>query len=151
MELTIDSLADSLRRFSEYLQRTGSRLFTEAFRINQVRTLSVQQLRYLEVIEGKPGVTPAELAAAFGVRKPTVSNMIGQLESRGLLKCESDQGDRRVKRLHPTEVTIRIFERRRRMYLELAEHIQGKLSESEIRQMVRLLLKAADGLGAGDE
>ena len=151
MELTTADLATSLRVFSEYLQRTGGRLFTEAFRIHQIRTLSVQQLRYLEVIEGNPGVKPADLATVFGVARPTVSNIIAQLESRGLVHSEPDPDDRRVKRLGPTAVTSRIFEQRRGMYVELARHIETKLTGSEIRRLADLLSKAADGLENGDE
>ena len=140
-------LADTLRLFAEYLQKTGSSLFAEAFRIHGVRTLSVQQLRYLEVIEGNPGVSPAELAKKFEVAKPTISNMVAALEGRGLIRAETDSEDRRVKRLWPTTVTSQIFRRRREMYVELAKHIDEKLTQSEIRQMVRLLTKAAHGLG----
>jgi DNA-binding MarR family transcriptional regulator len=150
MELTISELADSLRRFSEYLQRVGSELFTEAFRIHSVSSLSVQQLRYLEVIEGQPGVTPAELAAAFEVRKPTVSNMVSQLENMGLVDGQTDQHDRRVKRLHPSGVASEIFERRRGMYAKLARHIEERLSNPERRELIRLMLKVASGLEAGD-
>jgi DNA-binding MarR family transcriptional regulator len=151
MELTISKLAFALRRFSEYLQRVGSELFAEAFRIHQVRSLSVQQLRYLEVIEANEGVTPAELATAFEVSKPTVSNILGQLESRGLIRARADQGDRRIRRLHPTEVTSDIFERRRGMYRTLAQHIETKLTVAEIEDMVALLVKAGDGLEGGNE
>ena len=142
MELTILSLSQSLHHFSEYLQHVGNELFNEAFRIHQIRNLSVQQLRYLEVIEGHEGITPTQLAEIFNVRKPTVSNIIGQLENRSLIRRQTGTRDRRVSKLYPTELTSKIFQQRRGMYIKLAQHIQSKLSPNEIEHMVKLLEKA---------
>jgi DNA-binding MarR family transcriptional regulator len=138
MELTITALAAQLRGFSEYLQRVGAELFREAFRTHGIKDLSVQQLRYLEIIEGKPGTSPRDLAAAFNVKKPTVSNVIERLEKLGLIRRETSPDDKRVCRLHPTETTEKIFKKRRSMYHKLAAHIAGRLSGSQIRNLVSL-------------
>lgn len=142
MELTI-ILSQNLQLFSEYLQNVGNELFTEAFSIHHVRNLSVQQLRYLEVIEGNKGITPTQLTEIFNVRKPTVSNIISQLESRDLIFRQADTLDKRVSKLYPTELSSNIFRMRRGMYIKLAEHIQSKLSPDEMNQMVMLLEKSA--------
>ena len=146
MELIGDTLSHELQLFSEYLQRVGGELFKEAFRVHQIRDLSVQQLRYLEVIEASDGVTPMELSRLFAVRKPTVSNLVGQLESKGLIHRERDGTDRRINRLYATGVTRSIFDRRRGMYRELAEHIKDRLTDEEVVKLVELFRKATDGL-----
>jgi DNA-binding MarR family transcriptional regulator len=138
MELTIKTLAAQIRTFSEYLQRVGSELFIEAYRTHGVKSLSIQQLRYLEVIEAKPGISPGELSKAFGVRKPTVSNIILQLEGSGLITKEKSGPDRRVFRLQPTDVTRRIFSKRRSMYAKLARHVMGKLNKPELESLMTL-------------
>jgi DNA-binding MarR family transcriptional regulator len=76
--------------------------------------------------------------------------MVSQLENMGLVDGQTDQHDRRVKRLHPSGVASEIFERRRGMYAKLARHIEERLSNPERRELIRLMLKVASGLEAGD-
>tara|TARA_B100000614_G_scaffold254276_1_gene269441 strand:- start:1490 stop:1945 length:456 start_codon:yes stop_codon:yes gene_type:complete len=147
MELIIHELAVHLERFAEHLQDVGGELFRDAFRTHQIRELTVQQLRYLEVVEANPGLTPGDLAAAFQVKKPTVSNIVRQLERDGLIHRENDAIDRRVYRIHPTEVSIDIFRKRREMYTNLAEHIGTRLTHDELVDLERLLRKASTETG----
>jgi DNA-binding MarR family transcriptional regulator len=141
MKLTINQLGQKIRNFSEYLQRAGAALFEEAFKIQGVRNLSVMQLRYLELIEGNPGISPGNLASIFSVKKPTVTNVISQLERDGLIERERGGDDKRVCFLHPTGTTKAIFKKRRGMYVMLASHIAGKLDKSEIGELLRLFDK----------
>ncbi len=141
MELTIKELAEQLRGFAEYLQRVGAELFDEAFKTEGVKGLSLLQLRYLELIEGKPGISPGELTGLFNVKKPTVTNIINNLEHGGLLRREKSADDGRVCRLHPTVRTVKIFAKRRGMYDALALHVAGKLDTPEIKSLVRLFRK----------
>ena len=134
-------LAGQLRTFSEYLQEVGSELFREAFKAQGVANLSLQQLRYLELIEGKPGMLPGELAARFAVTRPTVSNILRRLEQQGLIRREKSPGDGRSWLLHPTERTRRIFEKRRGMYDKLAAHVMEKLSGAESDALTSLFGK----------
>jgi DNA-binding MarR family transcriptional regulator len=141
MELTIKALADNIRGFSEYLQRVGAELFSEAFKTQGIKELSLLQLRYLELIEGNPGLSPGALATHFIVKKPTVTNVISQLERSGLIHKERDTEDKRVYCLYPTETTKAIFEKRRGMYVLLASHIAGKLDTAEVGELIRLFGK----------
>jgi DNA-binding MarR family transcriptional regulator len=141
MKLTIKELTLQLRGFSEYLQRVGAELFQEAFRTQGIQNLTVQHLRYLELIEGSPGLSPGDLAETFKVTKPTVSNIIRRLEQQGLIEKENGVDDRRTWLLSPTERTRRIFEKRRDMYGKLAAHVTRALSEKEARQLVKLFGK----------
>jgi DNA-binding MarR family transcriptional regulator len=143
MELTINQLGRKIRLFSEYLQRVGAVLFEEAFKIQGIKNLSVMQLRYLELIEGNPGISPGDLASAFNVKKPTVTAVISQLERNGLIERERGSDDKRVCFLRPTETTKAIFEKRRNMYGMLAAHVAVKLNESEIAELVRMFDKIA--------
>lgn len=139
MKLTTKTLAARLRTFSEYLQHVGSRLFEEAFKTQGVKRLSIQQLRYLELIESGPGITPGELARAFAVRKPTVSNVIIQLQRSGLVSRTRSENDARVYRLFPTEGTRQIFQKRRGMYEKLAKHVEKRLDEGQMETLVFLM------------
>jgi DNA-binding MarR family transcriptional regulator len=142
---TFPPLAVHLRGFSEYLQRVGAELFREAFRVHGLPSLSIQQLAYLEVIEGGSGVTPGQLAARFGVRKPTVTSIVARLEHAGLVSREQSASDRRAFLLRPTRTARAVFQRRRGMYAKLAAHITGRLEAAEVGELVRLMDKIAVG------
>ncbi len=149
MKLTI-SLADQLRAFAEYLQKTGAELFEEAYKVQGMRKLSIQQLRYLEVIDTAPGITPGELTARFGVAKPTVSSVIRQLEKAGLIVREKGGKDARVSRLQPSPRAHAVFEMRRGMYGKLARHIQGRLDRTKVELLAALMDEVVKGgLGNG--
>jgi DNA-binding MarR family transcriptional regulator len=141
MKLTI--LAAQIRAFSEYLQGVGAELFIEAYRTYGVKGLSIQQLRYLEIIEGKRGVTPGDLALGFGVKKPTVTRIVKDLERLGLIRRERSGDDKRVSNLYPTGRAIGIFSKRRGMYLKLASHVSARLSGAELRTLSSLFGKIA--------
>jgi DNA-binding MarR family transcriptional regulator len=141
MELTLQLLTTQLQSFAEYLQRVGAEIFIEAFKTYGIKNLSVQQLRYLEMIETKPGVSPGELAKAFQVKKPTVSNIIMPLERYRLIKRQRSTTDKRVCFLYPTKRTIEVFQKRRNIYFKLANHIMNRLNESETNSLLILFNK----------
>jgi DNA-binding MarR family transcriptional regulator len=150
MELTTKALAAHVRTFSEYLQKVGSALFEEAFKVRGVKRLSIQQLRYLELIEACPGITPGDLAKRFAVTKPTVSNVILALERLDLISKKNSDSDARVYKLYPREEARRIFEKRRGMYVKLARHIQGRLDRAGLESLVSLFEAITKG-GLDDE
>jgi DNA-binding MarR family transcriptional regulator len=141
MELTIINLSIQLREFAEYLQKTGNELFAVALKTEGLKDLSITQLRYLELIEGNPGMSPGTLARIFSVRKPTVANQLARLEELGLITRERAGSDKRVFRLIPTERTKGIFEKRREMYGKLAVHVAGRLDAAELAELSRLFGK----------
>jgi MarR family transcriptional regulator for hemolysin len=141
MKLTISTLAGQLRSFSEYLQRVGADLFREAFRVHGISSLTLLQLRYLEMIEARPGMTPGDLAESFQVRKPTVSNILRQLEQQALITREKGGNDGRVCRLFATDRTRAVFAKRRGMYSLLARRIGKKLTQSEMKALMLLFTK----------
>lgn len=141
MKLTINTLAGQLRTFSEYLQQVGADLFREAFRVHGISSLTLLQLRYLEMIEARPGMTPGDLADSFQVRKPTVSNILRQLEQQVLIRREKGGNDGRVCRLFATDRTRGIFAKRRGMYSLLARRIGKRLTQSEMRALTLLFTK----------
>ncbi len=139
MKLTIKALAGHLQLFSEYLQKVGSGLFQEAFKVQGVKKLSLQQLRYMEVIESSPGITPGDLAKMFAVTKPTVSNIVRQLERSGLIARTRSKDDARVSMLQASETAHAVFEKRRGMYATLARHIETTLDQGQVESLVSLL------------
>jgi len=71
--------------------------------------LTMQQVRVLSHITRDPGITGHELGDRLGVSAPTMSGLIDRLVEKGLVTRVDDTGDRRVRRLHATEVGLDVI------------------------------------------
>jgi DNA-binding MarR family transcriptional regulator len=71
--------------------------------------LTMQQVRVLSHITKDPGITGHELGDRLGVSAPTASGLIDRLVEKGLVTRVDDSEDRRVRRLHPTELGIDVI------------------------------------------
>lgn len=66
--------------------------------------LTVQQLRVLNLVATEPGLTSQDLARQLAVSAPTASGLVDRLEEKGVLERRRDPDDRRLRRLHLTEL-----------------------------------------------
>ena len=66
--------------------------------------LTMQQMRVLGHVTKTPGIAGHELGERLGVSAPTASGLIDRLVEKGLITRVDDPSDRRVRRLHPTEL-----------------------------------------------
>jgi len=62
--------------------------------------LTSVQFAALAVIDARPGLDQATLAAAISYDRVTIGGVIDRLEAKGLVRREVDRGDRRSRRLH---------------------------------------------------
>jgi DNA-binding MarR family transcriptional regulator len=67
----------------------------------------------LVTIERRGSITLGQLAASERVTPPSVTRMVATLESLGLLRRETDPGDRRVARVSLTAAGLRVVQRSR--------------------------------------
>jgi DNA-binding MarR family transcriptional regulator len=72
--------------------------------------LTPSMLSALSTIERSGPITLSELAAAERVRPPTITTIVGRLESAGLVNREIDPSDRRVSRVSLSPRGIRLIE-----------------------------------------
>lgn len=66
--------------------------------------LTVQQLRVLNLVASEPGLSSQDLAKQLAVSAPTASGLVDRLEEKGVLERRRDPDDRRLRRLHLTEL-----------------------------------------------
>jgi len=69
----------------------------------QTPDLSVSEMSVLANLEARPGSSPADLAAAEGIRPPSITRKVKALRARGLIEPEPHPGDRRRTRLTVTD------------------------------------------------
>jgi DNA-binding MarR family transcriptional regulator len=95
----VAGLADDLYDVIGLLRRRSRRLVGAPL---PELALSGAQLELLRVVRRNPGITVAESARVLGLAANTVSTLVGQLLTLGVLVRERDESDRRVARLDLT-------------------------------------------------
>ncbi len=94
-----DDLLDAIAALRRQLRRSAGRPWP-------VEELTAAQIELLRVVRRRPAVSVAEAAEELGVAANTVSTLVGQLTSLGLLTRAKDGSDRRVARLSLTESAL---------------------------------------------
>ncbi|SNR30803.1 MarR family winged helix-turn-helix transcriptional regulator [Blastococcus mobilis] len=83
--------------------------------------------------------TQADLAAAIGVRQPTLTHHLDALERAGLVTREREVANRRVQRVTVTESGQALFLRLRRAAASFDGRLRAGLDDSDVAELRRLL------------
>jgi MarR family transcriptional regulator for hemolysin len=83
--------------------------------------------------------TQGELAAAMGIRQPTLSHHLEGLERAGLIRRERPAGNRRVQQVALTDAGEQLFLRLRRAAAAFDGRLQAGLDDDEVAELRRLL------------
>jgi MarR family transcriptional regulator, transcriptional regulator for hemolysin len=83
--------------------------------------------------------TQAELAAAIGVRQPTLTHHLDALERAGLVNREREAANRRVQRVTVTESGEHLFLRLRRAAASFDGRLRAGLDDGDVAELRRLL------------
>ena len=132
--------------------------------IERLHSACIHLLRGLRRVDDRTGLSPAalsalsvlvhvgprsnkDLAAAEGVRPPTMTRIVGDLEAAGLARRETDETDRRSVRIRATPAGRRRLERgrsRRVARLEAAVAALGPAERRALPRAVRLLERVVE-------
>jgi MarR family transcriptional regulator for hemolysin len=93
----------------------------------------------LQAVTTTDAATQGELAAAIGVRQPTLTHHLDGLERAGLVTRTRDPGNRRVQRIAVTEVGEGLFLRLRRAAAAFDGRLRAGLDDDDVRALRRLL------------
>lgn len=91
------------------------------------------------IMDGKEDITVSEIAAELGVTPPAVSRSLKSLESRGLIKRETNLINRRNTMVRLTEAGREFLEASRRQMDAVMEHVSEKMGEERKIQLYELL------------
>ena len=139
---------DSVTEMQKALRRVLKSLVFVGGPPSALAELPVSQLRCWYHIAEHEGLKMQEVSNALGIKLPALSQIVERLVRRGLIVRLTDDQDRRVVRLHLTEVT-------RAMHIEAkAEHTariaetSSRLSPRNVEQIIRGLNQLADAAEA---
>ncbi|SOD99381.1 MarR family winged helix-turn-helix transcriptional regulator [Blastococcus haudaquaticus] len=93
----------------------------------------------LRALTGGDHRTQAELAAAIGVRQPTLTHHLDAMERAGLVTREREDANRRVQRVTVTEPGQQLFLRLRRAAASFDGRLRAGLADADVAELRRLL------------
>jgi 4'-phosphopantetheinyl transferase len=99
--------------------------------------LTMQQVRVLDHIAKDPGIAGHELGERLGVSAPTASGLIDRLVEKGLIIRVDDLDDRRVRRLHPTELGLDVIRQMDSMFGRALGVVIQLLSMEDLELLLR--------------
>jgi MarR family transcriptional regulator for hemolysin len=118
-----------------------SRAFDDVLVAAGGSTPTWQVLRALSAGEHR---TQADLAAAVGVRQPTLTHHLDALERAGLVTREREDANRRVQRVTVTESGEHLFLRLRRAAASFDGRLRAGLGDADVTELRRLLGQLAE-------
>jgi DNA-binding MarR family transcriptional regulator len=127
---------------AERIHSAAIRLLRYVRRADVAAGVSAPQLSALSVLVFSGPQTMTRLASAEQVRLPTVSRLVADLESKGLVIRRSDPDDRRVSRVFPTKKGRTMLEESRKRRIARLVQALGHLSKTQLAA----LAAAADTL-----
>lgn len=99
--------------------------------------LTMQQVRVLGHVAKSPGITVHEIGESLGVSAPTASGLVDRLVEKDLIYRSDDPGDRRVRRLHPTEAGLDVIRQMDSMFGRALGVVIQMLSVDDLELIVR--------------
>lgn len=112
--------------------------------------LTMQQFRVLGHVLRQPGISGNELGSVLGVSAPTASGLVERLVEKGLITRIDDAGDRRIRRLHPTEAGLDVMRQMDSMFERALGAVLQVLSVDALDLLcrsARTMLDALDRVG----
>lgn len=142
-------LAEAIFTTTQALKSTG-RFCMEADRA--LRTMTFPRARVLSIMDDvKEGhVRMSDLAEALGVTARNITTIVDGLESEGMIARTPDPTDRRAILLALTPKGQECVAGVHAMQHSIAERFFAPLSVEERAELLRLLVKIWDNVGAGD-
>ncbi len=101
--------------------------------------LTQKQGATMELIDANPGVSQVDLAATLGTDRATMMAMVDRLESRGLLRRERSEADRRRQHLHLTEAGEAVLAEAKALIAEHEARFKARFTEAELDALVSAL------------
>lgn len=113
----------------------------------ELSTLTVQQLQYLQAIGALENPTVGGLAAYFGVTSPTATSIVNKIAALGYVEKRPSGLDGRSRHLLLTPRGKKILRIQEHAFRALADEIAQALTPKELADYHQLTRKVCDSLG----
>ena len=97
------------------------------------KTLSPLYHSYVIIISKKPGISQDELVKELCINKSNVARGIANLEKQGYVERKTDNEDKRILRVYPTEKMLKMLPIVRAVLKEWNQYLTDGIDDEEIR------------------
>jgi len=102
----------------------------------------------LRVLSSHEGISQRDLAEILHLSRPTVTTMLQRLEQHGLVERWDDEADQRLTRIRLTDTGRTQAATFQTSFAEYVDATMGAMSETDRRELARLLGVLADNTAA---
>lgn len=131
---TIDELNENLVEFFDRFTAWENSVIQQS-------SLTLAGAHAIEKLGQNGSMSMKELSKALGVTTGTITVTVDRLEKGGYALRDRSESDRRSYIIHLTEMGEKAFLDHHNHHLNLADEIAASLTESEVKQLVRILGK----------
>lgn len=136
-------------RIADALHSAAIHFLRRVAREDEASGISPARLSALSVVAYAGPLTLGELAAAEGVKPPTMTKIVAGLEEDGLVRRTARADDRRVTDVRPTARGRRVLDRARARRLALVRSGLAPLSRADLAALERAAA-LLEGIAAAD-
>lgn len=138
-----------MERIMKYINRVYRASIIDRTEAFEDEDLFGTQLSYILQVVRNPGLSQDALAKSLFVNKSSVTRQINSLEKAGYVRRETDEEDRRAKKIYPTERALAIYPEIMAYLESWNDELTGDLSAEEQTQLlywVRYLARKATSM-----
>jgi DNA-binding MarR family transcriptional regulator len=133
------------------LARTADQMQIRFVRLFREHGLTPSQYNILRILRGEGAPLPIlEVADRMVTVVPGITGLIDRLEEAGLVERRRCPEDRRVIYVALRHRAAELLAKLDEPVLDLHKRLMGHLSETELRELIRLLEKAREGLDGSE-
>ena len=114
-----------------------------AFRCERLEPLGIRGPQYAMIlrIAREPGITQEALSRALCIHKSNIARQVEKLETAGYVTRQSDDGDRRLSRLYPTDAAKAVVPEILDALRSWSAYLTAEMTPEEMEQITALLEK----------
>lgn len=144
---------DAAYKLAHEIRPFLTKLYVAYFRISEQSDLTGPQLSMMERLVNSGPMRISQLAQEEGIRMPTASNTLHQLEQRELVRRVRDETDRRGVKVEMTDLGVkelnRVADERTEYVAEMLSTLDDKILE-DARGVAGVLRELAESYNTGN-
>jgi DNA-binding MarR family transcriptional regulator len=128
--------------------RTAERFLWRESEFLKPYDVTLSQYNVLRILRGAEpeGLICREISERMIARDPDITKLLDRLETRGLVKRERQENDRRVIIARVTPEGVKLVDEIDRPALRMTEELLGHLGERKLKTLIGLLEEARESL-----
>lgn len=106
------------------------------------KNITVKEMHLIDtVVRLKDENIAKRIARELNITQSSLTTAVNTLEKKGMILRKSDEKDKRIVKIFPTELAMRVYEHHKKFHRDLVDVVTQDLSDSELDAFVRGLNK----------